>query len=71
MMMTHIQADGAGGPEVLKLATGPAPEPKPDEVLIRVRAAGVTGRTWRSGRGAILRRPAPVRGWGWRSRSMS
>ena len=41
MMMTHIQADGAGGPEVLKLATGPVPEPKPDEVLIRVRAAGV------------------------------
>jgi NADPH2:quinone reductase len=39
--MTHIQADGAGGPEVLKLVTGPVPEPKPDEVLIRVQAAGV------------------------------
>jgi NADPH2:quinone reductase len=39
--MTHIQADGAGGPEVLKLASGPVPEPKPDEVLIRVQAAGV------------------------------
>ena len=39
--MTHVQADGAGGPEVLKLATGPVPVPKPDEVLIQVQAAGV------------------------------
>ena len=39
--MTHIQMDGAGGPEVLKLATGPVPVAKPDEVLIRVEAAGV------------------------------
>ena len=39
--MSHIQADGAGGPEVLKLVTGPVPQPKPDEVLIRVQAAGI------------------------------
>ena len=39
--MTYIQANGAGGPEVLGLATGPVPTPKPDEVLIRVQAAGV------------------------------
>src|SRR3954469_21332069 len=39
--MSHIQANGAGGPEVLGLATGPVPQPKPDEVLIRVQAAGV------------------------------
>jgi NADPH:quinone reductase len=39
--MTHVQANGAGGPEVLGLATGPVPQPKPDEVLIRVQAAGV------------------------------
>src|SRR5690242_10346909 len=39
--MRYIQAEAAGGPEVLKLATGPLPEPKPDEVLIRVEAAGV------------------------------
>jgi NADPH:quinone reductase len=39
--MTHIQADGAGGPEVLKLATGPVPVAAAGEVLIRVEAAGV------------------------------
>jgi NADPH:quinone reductase len=39
--MTYITADPAGGPEVLKPATGPLPVPKPDEVLIRVQAAGV------------------------------
>jgi NADPH2:quinone reductase len=39
--MSYIQANGAGGPEVLQLATGPVPTPKPDEVLIRVQAAGV------------------------------
>ena len=39
--MTYIAAATAGGPEVMKLATGPLPVPKPDEVLIRVQAAGV------------------------------
>ena len=39
--MTFVQMDGAGGPEVMKLAQGPLPSPKPDEVLIRVHAAGV------------------------------
>jgi NADPH2:quinone reductase len=39
--MTYVRANGAGGPEVLVLTTGPVPAPKPDEVLIRVQAAGV------------------------------
>jgi NADPH2:quinone reductase len=39
--MTTIIADGAGGPEVLRPAIGPVPSPRPDEVLIRVLAAGV------------------------------
>ena len=39
--MIQIVADGTGGPEVLKPATAPVPRPRPDEVLIRVAAAGV------------------------------
>ncbi len=39
--MTHIGFSAPGGPEVMELAEGPVPEPKPDEVLIRVLAAGV------------------------------
>jgi NADPH2:quinone reductase len=39
--MTYIEAAGAGGPEVLRAATTDVPQPKPDEVLIRVQAAGV------------------------------
>ena len=39
--MTYIAAAAAGGPDVLKPATGPVPSPRPDEVLIRVLAAGV------------------------------
>jgi NADPH2:quinone reductase len=39
--MRYIDTAGAGEPEVLRVATGPVPQPKPDEVLIRVMAAGV------------------------------
>ena len=39
--MRYVQARTPGGPEVLELATGPVPEPRPHEVLIRVEAAGV------------------------------
>lgn len=39
--MTYIEAVAPGGPEVLRPAIGPVPVPKPDEVLIRVLAAGV------------------------------
>ena len=39
--MRFIEMNGAGGPEVMSLAEGPAPEPKPDEVLIEVAWAGV------------------------------
>ncbi|HYZ63746.1 MAG TPA: NAD(P)H-quinone oxidoreductase [Acetobacteraceae bacterium] len=34
-------AHTAGGPEVLHVETGPVPQPRPGEVLIRVEAAGV------------------------------
>jgi len=39
--MRYIEAAGSGDPDVLRVATGPLPQPQPDEVLIRVLAAGV------------------------------
>jgi NADPH2:quinone reductase len=39
--MRFIQATGAGAPGVLQPATAPVPQPRADEVLIRVLAAGV------------------------------
>ena len=38
--MRHI-AHEAGGPELMRMATGPVPTPKAGELLIRVEAAGV------------------------------
>lgn len=40
-MMRYVATDGAGGPEVLRLARRRPPEPGPGEVLVRVLAAGV------------------------------
>ncbi len=39
--MRFIQMEGAGAPDVMRQATGPLPECRPDEILIRVLAAGV------------------------------
>jgi len=39
--MRYVAASAAGGPEVLSLGTTAVPRPRPDEVLIRVHAAGV------------------------------
>ncbi len=39
--MKAIQIHQTGGPEVLKLADLPIPEPGPGQVLIRVEATGV------------------------------
>ncbi len=39
--MNFIEATSSGGPEVLRPATGPVLQPRGDEVLIRVLAAGV------------------------------
>ncbi len=39
--MRYIECVGAGGPEVLRVAEAPRPEPRQGEVLIRVEAAGV------------------------------
>ena len=39
--MRYVAATAAGGPEVLSVDTTVVPQPAPDEVLIRVQAAGV------------------------------
>ena len=39
--MTFVTTDGAGAPEVMRLAQGPLPTPDGDNVLIRVLATGV------------------------------
>ena len=39
--MNHIVAVEPGGPEVLRLTTGPLPSLRADDVLVRVEAAGV------------------------------
>ncbi|MEJ2697398.1 MAG: NAD(P)H-quinone oxidoreductase [Candidatus Sulfobium sp.] len=39
--MRYIATERAGEPEMMRLVSGPLPQPKPDEVLIRVLAAGV------------------------------
>ena len=39
--MKAVYIEGHGGPEVLRVVERPDPEPKPNEVLLRVRAAGV------------------------------
>jgi NADPH2:quinone reductase len=39
--MKAIQVSQVGGPEVLKLVDLPVPEPKPNEALVKIEAAGV------------------------------
>src|SRR5436309_2335858 len=40
-MMSVVEISGPGGPEVLRLTQRPTPKPGPNEVLIKVAAAGV------------------------------
>ncbi|MGQ9426728.1 NAD(P)H-quinone oxidoreductase [Gilvimarinus sp. F26214L] len=39
--MRYVELDSHGDPEVMKITEGPAPRPRPGEVLIKVAAAGV------------------------------
>lgn len=45
-----------GGPEVLKVEEAPRPAPGPDEVLIRVHAAGVNPVDWKAREGYLKER---------------
>lgn len=39
--MRFVDLPSFGGPEVMRLSTGPVPVPRPGEILVRVEAAGV------------------------------
>ncbi|WP_224766142.1 NAD(P)-dependent alcohol dehydrogenase [Nocardioides campestrisoli] len=45
-MMRAIVQDGYGPPEALRVGSVPVPAPRDDEVLVRVRAAGVDPGVW-------------------------
>lgn len=57
--MRAIVYRGAGGVEVIDLATVPTPEPGPDQVLVRVQASGLNRADVIQRRGGY---PAPP-GW--------
>ena len=62
--MRAISQDVLGGPEVLKEVQLPRPEPRTNEVLVRVRAAGVSPTDWKHrASGGFLGEPPFVLGW--------
>jgi NADPH:quinone reductase-like Zn-dependent oxidoreductase len=62
--MRAISQDVLGGPEVLKEVQVERPEPRPNEVLVRVRAAGVNPTDWKHREtGGFLGEPPFVLGW--------
>ncbi|WP_399893718.1 NADP-dependent oxidoreductase [Streptomyces sp. BBFR51] len=62
--MRAIGQDVLGGPEVLKEVRPERPEPRPNEVLVRVRAAGVNPTDWKHrANGGFLGEPPFVLGW--------
>ncbi|MEU0744340.1 NADP-dependent oxidoreductase [Streptomyces sp. NPDC006134] len=62
--MRAISQDTLGGPEVLKEVRLERPAPRPNEVLVRVRAAGVNPTDWKHrANGGFLGEPPFVLGW--------
>ncbi|WP_426567680.1 NADP-dependent oxidoreductase [Streptomyces canus] len=62
--MRVIGQDVLGGPEVLKEKEVERPAPRPNEVLVRVRAAGVNPTDWKHrASGGFLGEPPFVLGW--------
>ncbi|MDT0390250.1 NADP-dependent oxidoreductase [Streptomyces dubilierae] len=62
--MRAISQDVLGGPEVLETVEIERPVPRPNEVLVRVRAAGVNPTDWKHrATGGFLGEPPFVLGW--------
>ncbi len=62
--MRSVEQGEFGGPEVLRLVERPRPEPRVNEILVRVHAAGVNPTDWknRAARG-VIGDPPMVLGW--------
>ncbi|MFE5405958.1 NADP-dependent oxidoreductase [Streptomyces sp. NPDC056580] len=62
--MRAVGQDVLGGPEVLRIVRLERPAPRPNEVLVRVRAAGVNPTDWKHrATGGFLGEPPFVLGW--------
>src|SRR5690554_2929213 len=61
--MRAIWQNRYGGPEALSLRTLPVPEPGPDDLLLRVRAAGLNRSDWENlvGKPFYARMQSPFR----------
>src|SRR5436190_15376770 len=57
--MKAVQIHAFGGPDVLQFEDVPRPEPKPNQVLVRVHAAGVNPVDWKIREG-YLKTPLPM-----------
>src|SRR5205809_3370110 len=54
--MKAVRIHQYGGPEVLKYEEAPRPNPRPDDILIRVHAAGVNPVNWKVREGYLKQR---------------
>lgn len=62
--MRAVSQDRLGGPEVLAVVELPRPAPRVNEILVRVRAAGVNPTDWKHrASGGFLGAPPFVLGW--------
>ncbi|MFI9272253.1 NADP-dependent oxidoreductase [Kitasatospora sp. NPDC052896] len=65
--MRAVVQDTFGGPEVLRVAEVPRPQPLPTEVLVRVHAAGINPVDWKTrggtGMAGLLGEPPFTLGW--------
>ncbi|HZZ47846.1 MAG TPA: NADP-dependent oxidoreductase [Pseudonocardia sp.] len=61
--MQVVRQETLGGPEVLRVVDVPRPEPRPTEVLIRVKAAGVNPVDWKTRQRGVFLQPPFVLGW--------
>ncbi|QGW25877.1 dehydrogenase [Dietzia sp. DQ12-45-1b] len=62
--MRAVTQDSLGGPDVLVVSDRPRPEPRTNEILVRVRAASVNPTDWKHrANGGFLGAPPFVLGW--------